>query len=202
MTRVFKMMLFALLSAFPVVLVSCTASRQACPDFLAVSKLRELRTSYWIRVRPAGVYDGIFDSGIRKRILRETDRRSIARSIALLDWTESKKSERALDMGDVMLYDTDGVVWGGSFSSKVSMICIDGTERKLSSSDFYIYCLCACAVSEGVLRRAAVDISCIALSASEAEYLPLLNFNEGVDGSSSEEVLVFGIKDLLKNAKN
>ena len=202
MTRIFKITVLMLSTVFPVAFVSCTAPRKTCPDFLSVSRLRELRISYWIRVRPAGIYDGVSDSGIRKRIFRLTNRMVIAESVVLLDWTESMKSERAQGAGDVMLYDTDGIAWGGSFTSKDSMSCIDGTERRLRSSKFYFDCLYACAAYEGVLRHAKVDVSCIALSPSDAEALPSLNFNERVDGVSSEEVLVFGIEDLLKNARN
>ena len=36
-------------------------------------RITELRIRYWIKVREGGTYDGVFDTGIRKRVLSITD---------------------------------------------------------------------------------------------------------------------------------
>ena len=162
---------------------------QSREEFLAVAKLREMRIAYWIRARPAGVYDGVADSGLRKRIVVVRDVRTIAGMLAHFDLEKISECGAEVGEGNVMLFDDKGLLWGGDFISQKAIRCMNGEFWTLESDDFYISCHAFCGISEKDLRASYVDMSEIALLKSKTKTLSPLSYNPQLDGDSPSFVL-------------
>lgn len=179
------------------VLTSCVFLLLGCEtpqsreEFLAVAKLREMRIAYWIRARPAGVYDGISDSGLRKRIVVVRDVRKIAGMLAHFDLEKISEYGDGAEVceGNVILFDDKGLLWGGDFISQKAIRCMNGELWTLASNDFYISCHAFCGISEKDLRASYVDMSEIALLKSKTKTLSPLSYNPQLDGDSPSFVL-------------
>lgn len=186
----------ALASCF-FLLLGCEAPKGG-EEFLAVTKLREMRIAYWIRARPSGIYDGVADSGLRKRIAVVRDVQTIADILARIDLEKISEHGTEAGEGGVMLFDDDGLLWGGDFISQKAIRCMNGELWTLASDEFYISCHAFCGSSERSLRASYVHPSEITLVKNKAETLLSLNYNPKYDGNSPSFVLETVYEDLRK----
>ncbi len=153
----------------------------------------EIRLSYWVKVREQGTYEGIVDSGIRKRILTITNPEVIHCILDELNVVERRPWTLGVK-GDIVFVVYEEETWNAQFSSNGNDILLlsPGRYLQLRDDDFYNTCLSYCFETEknirGKNRRFCDARNFIALNRTDAEKLSIIGYNSCYDGGSEEVV--------------
>lgn len=155
--------------------------------------IHEIRLTYWVKVREPGTYNGVVDSGIRKRILTITDSWTIQDNIEVFNVLEMMlDSNKSPLIGEVVLVEKDGDTWKMDFLKSNLLRISSGHLLKLDKSAFFI-CLLANGMSaEKEFRDPELPLynplEWVALKREHAQKLPGLNYNPICDGLSEDFV--------------
>ena len=164
-------------------------------------RITELRISYWIKVREGGTYDGVFDTGIRKRVLSITDKYYINDLLSYLEVDE--RTSYTVGIND----DIEFVVcpeerWCAQFISARKLAVSPGRSLRLNSTRFFHACRALCFSQERDTRNLPANaFEWISLSYADAWKLPSIGYDVRFDGISHDIVYMPRIADVVEEKR-
>lgn len=164
-------------------------------------RITEIRINYWVRVRPEGVYDGIFDTGIRRRILSVTDKYTVDYLLSYLEVVERGVYTVGI-RDDIEFVVFPEETWNAHFISARKLAVSPGRSLSLNSSRFFHACRALCFCEERKIRNLPANaLHWISLSLADAYKLPILEYDIRIDGSSHDIVYMPKIVDVVEEKR-
>lgn len=164
-------------------------------------RITEIRINYWVRVRPEGVYDGIFDTGIRRRILSVTDKYTVDYLLSHLNVIERSPYTLGIS-SDIEFVVFSEETWNAHFISARKLAVSPGRCLTLNSSRFFQACRALCFCEEKKIRPLPSGaFEWISLSLSDAHKLPILEYDVRIDGFSHDIVYMPKIVDVVEEKR-
>ncbi len=110
--------------------------------------IREIRFIYWVKVREPGTYDGIVDSGIRKRIFIMTDQTYIEEHLKVFNITKiTPDSDNTPVSGEIIFVNKDGQEWQADFLNEKNTAFVFRTTSTFEKTQFFLATVFDCARS-------------------------------------------------------
>lgn len=158
--------------------------------------IREIRFIYWVKVREPGTYDGIVDSGIRKRIFIMTDQTYIKEHLKFFNITKiTPDSDNTPVSGEIIFVNKDGQEWQADFFNEKILRLSSGQLLHLKNRKFYWRRFWTVRGAEREFRDPdfklppSVFNNGVALTREEARRLSGLDYNRIFDGASEDFII-------------
>ena len=164
-------------------------------------RVTELRISYWVKVREEGIYDGVFDTGIRRRILSITDKDTINHLLSYLEVVDRGWYTVGI-RDDIEFVISPEETWCAHFISARTLATSPERSLRLKSPRFFHACRALCFRQERDIRNLPANaFEWISLSYADAHKLPSIGYDVRFDGISHEVMYIPKIVDVVEEKR-